>query len=247
MSKFNKKYANIDIILIDDIQFIESKKKSMMQMQHTFDSLYNKRKQIVITSDRLPKDIPTLTDALCSRFEMGLMVELTPPDENIRIEILKKMSAEHDLEYTDDAIKYIAKNFSRNVRELEGAFNKVCAYAEITGQSLDLNLAKDVLKCGDMESEISFEKIAQVTAHYYGVDVKELKGTAKNQKVSIARHMAVYLSRELTEKSFVSIAEFFNKKHTTIMFGHEKIKKEISINNDIATAAREIKQALKVM
>ena len=247
MSKFNKKYANIDIILIDDIQFIESKKKSMMQMQHTFDSLYNKGKQIVITSDRLPKDIPTLTDALCSRFEMGLMVELTPPDENIRIEILKKMSAEHDLEYTDDAIKYIAKNFSRNVRELEGAFNKVCAYAEITGQILDLNLAKDVLKCGDMESEISFEKIAQVTAHYYGVDVKELKGTAKNQKVSIARHMAVYLSRELTEKSFVSIAEFFNKKHTTIMFGHEKIKKEISINNDIATAAREIKQALKVM
>ena len=242
MSKFNKKYANIDIIL-----FIESKKKSMMQMQHTFDSLYNKGKQIIITSDRLPKDIPTLTDALCSRFEMGLMVELTPPDENIRIEIVRKLAKEHDLSYEEDAIKYIARNFSRNVRELEGAFNKVCAYAEISERPLDLKLAKEVLKCENDTSELSFEKIAQITAHYYSISVDDIKGTLKSQKVSTARHMAVYLSRELTEKSYVSIAEFYNKKHTTIMFSYDKIKKEISVNNELAKAAREIKQALKVV
>ena len=242
-----KKYTNIDIILIDDIQFIESKNKTMAQMQHTFDSLYNKGKQIVITSDRLPKEIPTLTSALCSRFEMGLMVELTPPDLDTRIEIIKKLASDNDLKYTEEALRYIAVNFTQNVRELEGAFNKVCAYAEITEQELDLKLAKEVLKCNEIDTEISFEKIAQVTAHYYGIEINDLKGTARGQKISTARHMAVYLSRELTQKSFVSIAEFYNKKHTTIMFAHEKIKKEIITNNDLSLAAREIRQALKVL
>ena len=247
MSKFNRKYTNIDIILIDDIQFIEGKKKTMDQMQHTFDSLYNKGKQIVITSDRLPKDIPNLTAALDSRFAMGLMVELAPPDENTRYEIIKKLAINNDLTFEDNALKYIAKNFSKNVRELEGAFNKVCAYAEITEQTLDLKLAKEVLKCEDNENEISCETIAEITAQYYDIDITDLKGTARGQKISTARHMAVYLTREITEKSFVSIAEYYNKKHTTIMFAHEKIKKEIVTNRDLACAAREIKQALKVI
>jgi len=246
MSKFNKKYTNIDIILIDDIQFIESKTKTMAQMQHTFDSLHNKGKQIVITSDRLPKDIPTLTSALCSRFEMGLMVELTPPDTETRFEIIKKLANENDLNYTEDALMYIAKNFSKNVRELEGAFNKACAYAELTEAQLDLKLVKEIFKCEDDKSEISFEDIATVTAEYYGVDLSDIKSTSRGQKISNARHMAVYLSREITNKSFVCIAEFFDKKHTTIMFAHEKIKKEISTNKELSKAAREIKQVLKL-
>lgn len=247
MSKFNRKYTNIDIILIDDIQFIEGKKKTMDQMQHTFDSLYNKGKQIVITSDRLPKDIPNLTAALDSRFAMGLMVELTAPDEETRYEIIKKLANDNGLDFEEKALRYIAKNFSKNVRELEGAFNKVCAYAEVTGQALDLKLAKEILKCEEGVNEIDFETIAQITAQYYGVDLGDIKGVARGQKVSIARHMAVYLAREITEKSFASIAEYYNKKHTTIMFAHEKIKKEIVANNDLACAAREIKQALKVI
>lgn len=247
MSKFNRKYTNIDIILVDDIQFIEGKKKTMDQMQHTFDSLYNKGKQIVITSDRLPKDIPNLTAALDSRFAMGLMIELVAPEENNRFEILKKLAQDNDLQFEEKALKYIAKHFSKNVRELEGAFNKVCAFAEITGQELDLKLVKDVLKCEDSEDEISFDKIAEVTANFYEVDLEELKSTARGQKVSIARHMAVYLSREITNKSFASIAEFYNKKHTTIMFAHDKIKKEIVANKELSSAAREIKQALKLV
>ena len=247
MSKFNRKYTNIDIILIDDIQFIEGKKKTMDQMQHTFDNLYNKGKQIVITSDRLPKDIPNLTAALDSRFAMGLMVELNAPDVNTRFEILKKLAENNDLVFEKEALLYIAKNFSKNVRELEGAFNKVCAYAEIMKQPLDLGLAKEVLKCEDTENEISIDLIADITAQYYNIDVNDIKGTARGQKISTARHMAIYLAREITEKSFVSIAECYNKKHTTIMFAHEKIKKEIISNKDLACAAREIKQALKVM
>ena len=247
MSKFNKKYTNIDIILIDDIQFIESKNKTMSQMQHTFDSLYNKGKQIVITSDRIPKDIPTLTAALCSRFEMGLMVELTPPDLETRIEIIRKLAIDNDLKYTEEAIKYIAMNYDKNVRELEGAFNKVSAYAEITNKPLDINLARDVLKCTEFSEEISLDKITNVTAEYFEVDISDIKGTARGQKVSLARHLAIYLAREITGKSFVSIAEYYNKKHTTIMFAHDKIKKELPLKRDLAEAVREIKQVLKVI
>ena len=246
MSKFNRKYTNIDIILIDDIQFIEGKKKTMDQMQHTFDSLYNKGKQIVITSDRLPKDIPNLTAALDSRFAMGLMVELVAPEENNRFEILKKLAVDNDLNFEEKALKFIAKKISKNVRELEGAFNKVCAFAEVTGQALDLKLVKEVLNFDEAE-EVDFEKIARITADFYEVDYEELKSTSRGQKISVARHMAVYLSREITQKSFASIAEFYNKKHTTIMFAHEKIKKEILANKELSSAAREIKQALMLV
>lgn len=247
MSKFNRKYTNIDIILIDDIQFIESKIKTMENLQYTFDSLYNKGKQIVITSDRLPKEIPTLTAALCSRFEMGLMLELTPPDTETRFEIIKKLAKDNDLEFEEDALKYIARNFSKNVRELEGAFTKVCAYAEITEQKLTLKLAKDVLKCEETDDGITFDQIARVTASYFDVDINDIKGTARGQKVSTARHLSVYLCREITNQSFVNIAKYYNKKHTTIMFAYEKIKKEKETNREFITAIREIRQALKVL
>ena len=247
MSKFNRKYTNIDIILIDDIQFIESKIKTMENLQYTFDSLYNKGKQIVITSDRLPKEIPTLTVALCSRFEMGLMIELTPPDLETRFEIIKKLATDNDLIHEDEALRYIARNFSNNVRELEGAFTKVCAYAEITEQELTLKLAKEVLKCEESDEGISFDQIARVTSSYFETDIKDIKGTARGQKVSMARHLSIYLCREITNQSFVNIAKYYNKKHTTIMFAYEKIKKEKDTNREISTALREIRQALKVL
>ena len=241
------KYTNIDIILIDDIQFIESKIKTMENLQYTFDSLYNKGKQIVITSDRLPKEIPTLTAALCSRFEMGLMIELTPPDLETRFEIIKKLATDNDLIHEDEALRYIARNFSNNVRELEGAFTKVCAYAEITEQELTLKLAKEVLKCEESDEGISFDQIARVTSSYFETDIKDIKGTARGQKVSMARHLSIYLCREITNQSFVNIAKYYNKKHTTIMFAYEKIKKEKDTNREISTALREIRQALKVL
>lgn len=247
MSKFNRKYTNIDIILIDDIQFIESKIKTMENLQYTFDSLYNKGKQIVITSDRLPKEIPTLTAALCSRFDMGLMIELTPPDLETRFEIIKKLATDNDLIHEDEALRYIARNFSNNVRELEGAFTKVCAYAEITEQELTLKLAKEVLKCEESDEGISFDQIARVTSSYFETDIKDIKGTARGQKVSMARHLSIYLCREITNQSFVNIAKYYNKKHTTIMFAYEKIKKEKDTNREISTALREIRQALKVL
>lgn len=247
MSKFNKKYTSIDIILIDDIQFIESKKKTMSQMQHTFDTLYNKGKQIVITSDRLPKDIPTLTNALCSRFEQGLMVELVPPDKQTRLDILKKLASDNNVEYTEKAFDYISEHFLNNVRELEGAFNRVCAYAELNSANISLDLAKKVLKCDEGIKDISLEQIADVTSKYYNVNRDDIIGTSRGQKVSNARHMAVYLSREICGKSFVSIADFYHKKHPTIMFAYDKIKKDIMTDKELEMAVREIRQALQVI
>ncbi len=247
MSKFNKKYTNIDIILIDDIQFLESKEKSMERMQHTFDTLYNKGKQIVITSDRLPNDIPKLTEALASRFQMGLMVELTPPDLNTRIEIIRKLVNDNDINAEDDAIKYIAKNFSKNIRELEGAFTKVCAYAELNNKDFTLNLAKEILKCKENENNLTFDKILDVTSKYYKVDAKEIIGNARNQRISTTRQVAIYLCRELTNQSFEAIGDFFNKKHTTAMYSYEQIKSKIDTNSELSIAIREIKQALKVI
>jgi chromosomal replication initiator protein len=231
--EFRSKYRDADLFLIDDIQFIEGRNKTMAQFQHTFDSLHNKGKQIVITSDRLPKDIPNLTAALDSRFAMGLMIELTSPDEDTRFEIIKKLAEDNGLVFEEKALRYIAKNFSKNVRELEGAFNKVCAFAEITEQALDLRLAKEVLKCDEVENEITIELIAEVTAQYYDVEIKDIKGTARGQKISTARHMAIYLAREITEKSFVNIADYYIL-YFTILLSYPPVNDEyIYVNNII--------------
>ena len=247
MSKFYKKYNNIDIILIDDIQFIESKEKSMERMQHTFDTLYNKGKQIVITSDRLPQDIPKLTEALASRFQMGLMIELTPPNYDTRYAIVKKLAQDNDIKAEPEALKYMAIHFPKNVRELEGAFTKVCAFAELNQKPITLELTKKILKCNDNEDSLTFDKISNVTASYYEVDLNDIRSTARSQKVAIARQMAIYLCRELTNQSFESIGDFFLKKHTTAMYAHEQIKNKLNTQKDLSTALREIKQALKVV
>jgi chromosomal replication initiator protein len=246
MAKFNKKYTNIDIILIDDIQFIESKERTMERMQHTFDTLYNKGKQIVITSDRIPEEIPKLTDALKTRFEWGLMVELIPPEIETRIKILKNLAQNCGIEAEQAALKYIAENYDKNVRELEGAFTKVCAFAEMSEQKITLNLAQQILKCKPAEA-VSFDSVAKITAEYLNVDVDDIKGTSRNQKVVKARQLIFYLCRELTNQSFESIGEYFNKKHTTAMYGHEQVKNKINASQELSNAVREIKQALKVI
>jgi len=247
MSKFYKKYNSIDVILIDDIQFIESKEKSMERMQHTFDTLYNKGKQIVITSDRMPQEIPKLTEALATRFQMGLMIELIPPDFDTRYAIIKKLVQDNGVFADDDAIKYIALHFLKNVRELEGAFNKVCAFAELNNKNITLQLAREILRCKENEDNLNFDKIAEITSSYYNVDIKDLKGTARSQKISLARQLSIYLCRELTNQSFENIGDFFSKKHTTAMYAYDQIKNRIKTESELSNALREIKQALKVV
>lgn len=245
MEKFRQKYRNIDVLLIDDIQFLESKTYTMEEIFHTFDTLHNNNKQIVITSDRLPKDIPTLPDRLRTRFEMGLVVDITPPDFETRVAILKNLAEQISMNIDFEVFEYIANNFVNNVRELEGAFNKVSAYADIEKVDLTLAYAKKVLNCEAVKKAITIDKVAKKTAEYFNVTLQDFKSTSRNQKVSSARHVAVYLSREITGKSFESIAEYFNKKHTTMLYSYEKIKEDLKANKDLDRAISEIKNNLK--
>ena len=245
MDKFRQKYRNIDVLLIDDIQFLESKKATMEEIFHTFDSLHNNNKQIVITSDRQPKDIPTLPDRLRTRFEMGIMVDITPPDFETRVAILKNLAEQNGLDVPFEVYEYIANNFVSNVRELEGAFNRVSAFSDIEEFPITLELAKKVLNCETSKKELSFDDVAKTVANYYGVTVDDFKSSSRNQKVSSSRHIAVYLTREMTEKSFESIAEFFNKKHTTMLYSYEKIKDELKVNKELERTVTELKTKLK--
>ena len=245
MDKFRQKYRNVDVLLIDDIQFIESKTRTMEEIFHTFDSLHNNNKQIVITSDRLPKDIPTLPDRLRTRFEMGLMVDITPPDFETRVAILKNLADTANIQADFAVFEYIAKNFINNVRELEGAFNRVSAYADIENTAITLEFAKKVLKCDEAKHEVSIEDVAKAVGEYFGVSLKDFLSSARNQRVSSARHIAVYLSREITQKSFESIAEFFQKKHTTMLYSYEKIKTDLMANKELENSIYEIRKLLE--
>ena len=245
MEKFRQKYRNIDVLLMDDIQFLESKNYTMEELFHTFDALHNHNKQIVITSDRLPKDIPTLTDRLRTRFEMGIVVDITPPDFETRVAIIKNLAEQNMVKMEFDVCEYVANNFVNNVRELEGAFNKVSAFADIEKTEITLDFAKQVLKCEENKKSITLNDVAQKVANYYDVTVDDFKSPARSQKISNARQIAVYLSRELTGKSFETIAEFFDKKHPTMLYSHGKIQDELKTDNLLQKEINELKKKIK--
>lgn len=245
MSKFRQKYRNVDVLLLDDIQFIESKERTMEEIFHTFDSLHNNSKQIVITSDRPPKDIPTLPERLRTRFEWGLMVDITPPDFETRVAILANLADEVGMKVSSAVLDFVAQNFCKNVRELEGAFNKISAYASIQNMELDLETVKKVLKCDGKAKKVDVHSITKIVCRHFDVSESDMKSPARNQKISHSRQIAVYLTRELTQMSFVSIAEFFNKKHPTILFSYEKIKEEIKTNNDLNEIICDLKKEIK--
>lgn len=245
MRKFHQKFENVDILLMDDIQFIESKMKTMEEFFSTFEALYTNNKQIVIASDRLPRDIPKLDNRLRTRFEMGLVVDILPPDFQTRFEIVKAYAKELEVEADDDVFEYIADNFVNNVRELKGAFNKVSAFAEFSGMGVTLSLAQRALNCEVKKKDLTVDKVAQVTADYYDVTVKDLKSTARQQKIAHARHIAVYLAREVLQLSYEAIGEFFNKKHTTIMYSCESVSNKIGTDNDLQSEIEDIKSGLR--
>lgn len=245
MSKFRQKYRNVDVLLLDDIQFIESKERTMEEVFHTFDSLHNNSKQIVITSDRPPKDIPTLPERLRTRFEWGLMVDITPPDFETRVAILANLADEIGMKFSSEVLEFVAQNFNKNVRELEGAFNKISAYSSIQNSELNVETVKKVLKIDTLRKKIDISSITKVVCNYFDVSIEDMKSPARNQKVSHARQIAVYLIRDLTQMSFVSIADFFNKKHPTILFSYEKIKEEIKTDKGLNDTITDLKTKIK--
>ena len=246
MRKFHQKFSNVDILLMDDIQFLESKLKTMEDFFSTFEALYTNNKQIVIASDREPKDIPKLDKRLRTRFEMGIVVDIAPPDFQTRYEIVKAYAKALDIEAEDDVFKFIAENFDNNVRELKGAFNKVSAFASFSDIGvITKELAQQVLKSAIKKNELTVAIIAKVVADYFGLQVKDLKGTARQQKISQARQITAYLSREILEQSYEAIAEYLEKKHTTILYSCDTVSEKIKIDSDFATMIEDIKSKIK--
>ncbi|MCX5377209.1 chromosomal replication initiator protein DnaA [Streptomyces sp. NBC_00091] len=250
---FRKRYREMDILLVDDIQFLASKESTQEEFFHTFNTLHNANKQIVLSSDRPPKQLVTLEDRLRNRFEWGLITDVQPPELETRIAILRKKAVQEQLNAPPEVLEFIASRISRNIRELEGALIRVTAFASLNRQPVDLGLTEDVLKNlipggEDSAPEITASDIMAATADYFGLTVDDLCGSSRSRVLVTARQIAMYLCRELTDLSLPKIgAQFGGRDHTTVMHADRKIRalmaERRSIYNQVTELTNRIKNA----
>ena len=228
--KFREKYRTVDCLLIDDVHFIAGKEATMEEFFHTFNTLYDAHKQIVVSSDKSPKDINHLEERLVSRFEWGLVTDIQPPDFETRTAILRKKAEREDLHIPDSVTFFIADRIKSNIRELEGALIRVVAYSKLVGKEVDEAVAYDVLKdlIVETQKKITVDLIQRKVAEYFEIRPSDMTAKRRSQNVVYPRHVAMYLSRELTGLSFPEIGEQFGgRDHTTVLHAYEKIKKDI--------------------
>ena len=252
-SVFQRRYRDLDILLVDDIQFLENKERTQEEFFHTFNTLYNANKQIVISSDRPPKQLTTLEDRLRSRFEWGLITDIQPPELETRIAILRRKASQDKLKAPDDVLEYIASKISTNIRELEGALICVTAFASLNRQPVDMGLAEIVLKdliLDESVPEITATIIMAQTAAYFSLTIDDLCGTSRSHAFVNARQIAMYLCRELTDLSLPKIGQTFGgRDHTTVMHADRKVRtlmaERRSIFNQVTELTNRIKQQAK--
>ncbi|MTW85772.1 chromosomal replication initiator protein DnaA [Virgibacillus dakarensis] len=248
-NNFRNKYRNVDVLLIDDIQFIAGKESTQEEFFHTFNALHEESKQIIISSDRPPKEIPTLEDRLRSRFEWGLITDITPPDLETRIAILNKKAKAEGLDIPNEVMNYIANQIDTNIRELEGALIRVVAYSSLVNQDIDASLAADALKDIIPSSKpkiITIDKIQQVVGEKYNIKLEDFAAKKRTKQIAFPRQIAMYLSRELTDFSLPKIGEEFGgRDHTTVIHAHEKIAKLLENDTLLDREIEQIKEQLK--
>ena len=248
--EFRRSYRDVDVLLVDDIQFLESKIQTQEEFFHTFNTLHNAQKQIVMTSDRPPKLLEALEPRLRSRFEWGLLTDIQPPDLATRIAILRRKVAAEKIEVEPDVLEFIASRIQTNIRELEGALIRVTAFASLNQQPVDTSLAEVVLK--DLipegrETPVTPERIIAETASYFDISTDDLLGTSRAQTLVTARQIAMYLCRELTDLSLPKIgAEFGGKDHTTVMHADRKIRALMGEQRQIFNQVSEITNRIKL-
>lgn len=247
--QFRNEYRSVDLLLVDDIQFFADKEGTQEEFFHTFNALYDERKQIVLTSDRLPNEIPKLQERLVSRFAWGLSVDITPPDLETRIAILRNKANSERLEIPDDTLSYIAGQIDSNIRELEGALVRVQAFSAIQGIDITTSLAADALKSilpTDKPKALSIYFIQQTVSKFYQVTVEEIKGKKRTKGIVVPRQIAMYLSRELTDSSLPKIGqEFGGKDHTTVLHAYDKIQKAIKTDSTLKEEIKTLSDKLK--
>lgn len=248
MTKFREKYRNIDVLLVDDIQFIIGKESTQEEFFHTFNSLHTAKKQIIISSDKPPKDMEILEERFRSRFEWGLIADITLPDYETRMAILHKKEELDGYNINEDVIKYIANNIKSNIRELEGAFNKVMAFAKLEQREVTLQLAEQALKdiiSPDEKKIITPEYIISVVAEHFNLTPGDLSGNKRNSKVVVPRQITMYLCRDIIDTSLKMIGKVLgNRDHTTVMHGIEKIEKELETDNNLKNTVDILKKKI---
>ena len=245
--QFKNKYRNIDVLLIDDIQFIAGKERIQEEFFHTFNTLHDNRKQIVISSDRPPKDIPLLEDRLKSRFEWGLIADISIPDYETRLAILRKKAQTDNIIVDDVILSTIATRVASNIRELEGVFNKLVAFSTLANGPITIEMAEKAINdiSAQKEKVISADYIQDVVAKYFNINKKDLKSSKRSNDIAYPRQIAMYLCREVAGLSFPKIGEEFGKRdHTTVMHGCNKIEKEIKENTNTKLIVESVKNII---
>ena len=246
---FQKRYREVDILMIDDIQFLQGKDATVDEFFHTFNALHNEAKQVIITSDQPPKMLKGFEERLRSRFEWGLLTDVQPPDLETRFAILRNKAANENLAVPDEVIEYIASRVSSNIRELEGALIRVTAFSNLNDQVIDVGLAEAVLKdfiTHDDTPEITAADIMGKTAQYFGLTMEDLQGSSRSRTLTTARQIAMYLCRELTDLSLPKIGEAFGgRDHTTVMHANKKIRTQMAERRNTYTQVTELTNRIK--
>ncbi len=248
-NQFRNKYRNADILMIDDIQFLENKERTQVEFFHTFNDLYNSKKQLIISSDRPPKELRELEDRLRSRFEWGLQTDIQKPELETRIAILQKKSELENINVSRDVTFFIAEHITSNIRELEGALTRINAFAEISGVPITIELAKNVLKDilpKDNFQPITIENIKDVVADYYSMTVNTLISNKRSKNIVLPRQIAIYLAREMTDSSLPKIGEEFGgRDHSTVLHSCDKISNLLEEDSNIAGIVAALKKKIK--
>jgi len=249
MDEFKMKFRNVDVLILDDVQFIAGKERTQEEFFHTFNSLYEARKQIVITSDKFPKEIPGLEDRLRNRFEWGLIADIQPPDMETRVAILQKKAEVEKVILPHDVAIFLASNIDSNVRELEGALTRLGAFASLTHSNITVDLAKEVLKntLKGSHREITIEGIQKTICDYYNIKLGDLKAKRRTKNIAIPRQVAMYLCRKYTETSFPVIGDKFGgRDHSTVIHASKTIEKKIKEDPYMLTTIEKLERNLNI-
>lgn len=247
-SEFRKKYRNVDVLLIDDIQFIANKPTTQEEFFHTFNELYSRNKQIIISADRPPQELKSLEDRLISRFSMGLTVDIQAPDFETRMAILQDKMKLESIELTNDILEFIAMNIKSNIRELEGALINVLAYYKLKNDApMTVEYVKGILasKLSELtKKELTIDYIKEVVANYYKIEISDLSSKNRSSSIALPRQVAMYLCRNMIDCALGNIGTAFEKDHTTIMHGVKQIDKKLKVNEDLQKDIQNIKRIL---
>lgn len=247
--EFRNKYRNVDVLLVDDIQFIAGKERTQEEFFHTFNALYEDNKQIIVSSDRPPKEIPTLEDRLRSRFEWGLITDIQAPDFETRIAILRKKAEVDSIQIPNEVFEFIAKNIKSNIRELEGALTRIIAYSSLTNREVSIELCSEALKdiiSSSKPKQVTVDIIKNAVGQYYNMKIEDFVSKRRTRSISHPRQIAMYLSREMTDLSLPKIGEEFGgRDHTTVIHAYDKISRDIVESSELKNKIEKIRKEIQ--